>query len=393
MVDTASFMRGLIPNLTLPEMDPEPHIAVRRWPTMAYVAKATITVALTLYVLSLARSVLHILILVLMAAVLAIGLDPAVRRLQRMNMRRAYAVMIIFAGFISLIVLFAWLVLPPLVRQMTALTNDIPAYAQRVELRNDAIGRYFRDNDVAQGVQNFVADLPARIVRSFSTILGVAGRVTSVLFNVITVAILMIYFMISLPSMENTSALLVSPDRRERAKRILDQAVEKIGGYVSGNLFTALVCAVITLVALVLFGIPYVVPLAIWAGIAALIPAVGSYLGAIPAVVVALFQSPLKALLVLAYFIVYQQFENYFLVPKVMQNAVNLSPATVLISTLIGGSLFGFAGALLALPVAATIKVVLYDVWLRERAEKGDILVQEHLEAEARAEGAPQASS
>jgi len=359
---------------------------------MTYIAKATVTVALTLYVLGLARSVLNILILVLMAAVLAIGLDPAVRRLQRMNMRRAYAVMIIFAGFVLLIVLFAWLVLPPLVRQMTALTNDIPAYAQRLELRSDAIGRYFRENNVAQGVQNFVADLPARIVRSFSTILGVAGKVTSVVFNVITVAILMIYFMLSLPSMENTSALMVSPERRERAKRILDQAVAKIGGYVSGNLSTALICAVISLVALVLFGIPYAVPLALWAGFAALIPAVGSYLGAIPAVSVALFQSPLKALLVLAYFIVYQQFENYFLVPKVMQNAVNLSPATVLISTLIGGSLFGFAGALLALPVAATIKVILYDVWLRERAEKGDVLVREHLEAEARAQG-PEAAT
>jgi predicted PurR-regulated permease PerM len=354
---------------------------------MTYIAKATVTVALTLYVLGLARSVLNILILVLMAAVLAIGLDPAVRRLQRMNMRRAYAVMIIFVGFVLLIVLFAWLVVPPLVRQMTALTNDIPAYAQRLELRSDAIGRYFRENNVAQSVQNFVADLPARIVRSFSTILGVAGKVTSVLFNVITVAILMIYFMLSLPSMENTTALMVSPQRRERAKRILDQAVAKIGGFVSGNLSTALICAVISLVALVLFGIPYAVPLALWAGFAALIPAVGSYLGAIPAVSVALFQSPLKALLVLAYFIVYQQFENYFLVPKVMQNAVNLSPATVLISTLIGGSLFGFAGALLALPVAATIKVILYDVWLRERAQKGDVLVREHLEAEARAQG------
>ena len=370
-----------------PEMDPEHRVhESRRWPSMAYIAKATITVALTLYVLSLARSVLHILILVVMAAVLAIGLDPAVRRLQRMNMRRAYAVMIIFAGFVSLIVLFAWLVLPPLVRQMTALANDIPAYAQRLELRDDAIGRYFREHDVTQSVQAFVSDLPARIVRSFSTILGVAGKVGSVLFNVSTVAILMIYFMLSLPSMRNTSPVMVSQEHRERAKRIADQAVVKIGGYVSGNLTTALICAVITLVALMLFGIPYAIPLAMWAGIAALIPAVGSYLGALPAVAVALFQSPLKAVLVLAYFIVYQQFENYFLVPKVMQNAVNLSPATVIISTLIGGSLFGFAGALLALPTAATIKVIFYDVWLRERAEQGDVLVKEHLEAELRAQ-------
>lgn len=373
--------------MTVPELDPEHRVHdSRRWPSMAYIAKATITVALTLYVLGLARSVLHILILVVMAAVLAIGLDPAVRRLQRMNMRRAYAVMIIFAGFVALIVLFAWLVLPPLVRQMTALANDIPGYAQRLELRDDAIGRYFRERSAAQSVQAFVADLPARIVRSFSTILGVAGKVTSLLFNVSTVAILMIYFMLSLPSIRDTAPVMVSEEQRERAKRIADQAVVKIGGYVSGNLTTALICAVITLVALMLFGIPYAIPLAMWAGIAALIPAVGSYLGAVPAVAVALFQSPLKGVLVLAYFIVYQQFENYFLVPKVMQNAVNLSPATVIISTLIGGSLFGFAGALLALPTAATIKVIWHDVWLRERAEKGDVLAQEHLEAELRAQ-------
>jgi predicted PurR-regulated permease PerM len=353
---------------------------------MAYIAKATVTVALTLYVLGLARSVLHILILVAMAAVLAIGLDPAVRRLQRMNMRRAYAVMIIFAGFVSLIALFAWLVLPPLVRQMTALANDIPTYAQRLELRNDAIGRYFQEHDVAQSLKDFVADLPARIARSFSTILGVAGKVTSALFDVITVAILMIYFMISLPTIRNVSVMLVPEDGRERARRVTEQSVTKIGGYVSGNLFTSLICAIITLVALVVLGIPYAIPLAMWAGIADLIPAMGSYLGAIPAVGVAFFQSPLKGILVLAYFIIYQQFENYYLVPKVMQNAVNLSPATVIISTLIGGSLFGFAGALLALPTAATIKVIMYEVWLRERAEQGDVLVKEHLAAELRAQ-------
>jgi predicted PurR-regulated permease PerM len=378
--------------MTLPGMDPDRRtLDSRRWPSMAYIAKATVTVALTLYVLGLARSVLSILILVLMAAVLAIGLDPAVRRLQQMNVRRAFAVMIIFAGFVLLIALFMWLVLPPLVRQMKALANEIPTYAQRLELRDDAIGRYFREHEVAQSLKDFVADLPARIARSFSTILGVAGKVTGALFDVVTVAILMIYFMVSLPSIRNASVMMVPEDGRPRAKRIADQAVTKIGGYVSGNLTTSLICAVITLVALVIFGVPYAVPLAMWAGIADLIPAMGSYLGAIPAVAVAFFQSPLTGILVLAYFIVYQQFENYYLVPKVMQNAVNLSPATVIISTLIGGSLFGFAGALLALPAAATIKVIIYEVWLRERAEEGDVLVKEHLDAELRAEKAAEA--
>jgi predicted PurR-regulated permease PerM len=360
---------------------------------MSYVAKATVTVALTLYVLGLAQAVLNILILVLIAAVLAIGLDPAVRRLERMNMRRGYAVTLIFVGFVLFVVLFAWLVVPPLVRQVTGLADDIPSYAQRLEARNDAIGRYFREHDVAQGVKDFIADLPSKISSSFSTILGVAGRVTSALFNLVTVAILAIYFMLSLPSMRTTSAVFFSEDRRERAEHVMDQAVAKIGGYVSGNLLTSLICGVLALIALVLFGVPFAIPLGLWAGIADLIPAVGSYIGAVPAVGVAFFQSPLIGFLVLAYFLLYQQFENYYLVPKIMQNAVNLSPAAVIISTLIGGSLFGFAGALLALPAAATIKVIMYNVWLHDRSREGDVLVQEHIDAEVRAEAEAEAEA
>ena len=92
----------------------------------------------------------------------------------------------------------------------------------------------------------------------------------------------------------------------------------------------------------------------------------------------------MRGLITLAYFIGYQQFENYVLVPKVMQNTVNLSPAAVIVSTLIGGSLFGFAGALLALPVAATVKVVITETWLRDRGMRGDELAKAHVEAEGR---------
>src|SRR4029450_5868367 len=105
------------------------------------------------------------------------------------------------------------------------------------------------------------------------------------------------------------------------------------------------------------------VPLAIWAGLADLIPLVGAYLGAAPAIIVAFFVSPIAGVITLAFFIVYQQFENYVLVPRVMRDAISLSPAAVIISTLAGGAFAGLAGALLALPVAATIKVLVMDVW------------------------------
>jgi predicted PurR-regulated permease PerM len=138
------------------------------------------------------------------------------------------------------------------------------------------------------------------------------------------------------------------------------------------------------MIALLIAGVPFAVPLAMWAGFADLIPQVGSYLGALPAVVIAFLASPTLGLVVLIYFIAYQQFENYWLVPRVMKDAVDLSPAAVIISTLIGGGLLGFAGALLALPVAATLKVVIYDVWIQDRIQQGDRVVQQHVEDERR---------
>jgi predicted PurR-regulated permease PerM len=277
-----------------------------------------------------------------------------------------------------------------LVRQIGELADDIPSYVQRLGERDDALGRYFRDTDVAERLQDFVADLPSKITSSFGTIVGVAGRVTSAIFNLVTVGILAVYFMLSLPRLRRTASMVFPKgETRERGEVVMDQAVSRIGGYVAGNLVTSVICAVSALVAfsiLGLFGlgIPFAVPLALWAGIADLIPAVGAYLGAFPAVVVGFFQSPLTGVLLLVYFLAYQQFENYVIVPRVMRNAVNLSPAAVIISTLIFGSLAGFAGALLALPAAATIKVVILEVFLRERVAGGDVAAIEALEEHER---------
>ena len=364
-----------------------------RWPPMSYWIRVTVTVFLTVFVLDSAFSVLNILILVLIAFVLAVGLDPAVRLLVARGMRRGAAVATIFLTFVLFIILFGMLVVPPLANQVTGLADDIPRYAQDLASRDDAIGRYFREHDVTTTIQNFIETLPERIRSSFGTILGVAGRVGSALFNVITVAILTIYFMLSLPSARGTAALAFPASRRERGGRVVDQSLEKIGGYVYGNVITSVVCGVAALFALLILGVPFAVPLAMWAGLADLIPAVGSYLGAVPAIIVAFFVSPVRGLITIAYFIGYQQFENYVLVPKVMQNTVNLSPAAVIVSTLIGGSLFGFAGALLALPVAATVKVVITETWLRDRGMRGDELAKAHVDAEGRAEAETEAGA
>ena len=368
------------------EVEAERKASARRWPPMSYWVRATITVVLTIAALAAAARVSNILIIVVIAFVIAVGLDPAVRRLERANMRRGIAVLVIFMLLLLVVVGFLMLVGPPLVHQISGLSADIPRYLNKLSNRQDSVGTYIRDHNLVTKIKDFINTLPAQIGRSFDTVLGLAGRVGSLLFNVITVAILTVYFMLSLPSMRKTAALAFSPDRREQGRRVIDRSVSKIGGYVAGNLVTSAICAALAMIVLIVGGVPFAVPLAAWAGIADLIPQVGSYLGAAPAIIVAFFTSPALGIIVLVYFVVYQQFENYFLVPRIMKDAIDLSPAAVIISTLIAGSLYGFAGALLALPIAATIKVVIYDVWLADRSEQGDELVAEKLEEASRAE-------
>ncbi len=344
----------------------------RPWPPMSYWAKLTVTVVLTYFVLLQAHSVLNILILVLIAAVLALGLDPFVRRLTGFGMRRGLAVTLIFVVAVAFIALFAALVVPPLVKEISGLANDIPRYVARLQTRQDWIGQFVRKYDLATRLKQAAAEIPAKVSNSFGTILGITGQVASVIFNLLTIAILTIYFLLSLPRMHRVTAAVFSPERRDLGERIVGQSVEKIGGYVSGNLLTSAFAGGASLVALVALRIPFAVALAMWVAIADLIPAVGATLGAIAAVIVAFFSSVLDGVAILGFFIVYQQVENYFIVPRIMKNAVDLSPAAVIVSTLIGGSLAGFAGALLALPVAATIKVIANDVWMRDRLAQID---------------------
>jgi predicted PurR-regulated permease PerM len=376
------------------ELSPEPDADGwrRGWPPMSYWARVTLTVVAVLTVLAALWSVFNIVILILMAAVLAIGLDPAVRALQRRDRSRGGSVALIFAGVLAFALVFALLIVPPLVRQVGELADNIPTYIDRLGQRDDALGRYFRDTDLAEKLEKFVADLPSKITSSFGTVVGVAGRVTSAIFNLVTVAILTVYFMLSLPRMRRTASLAFPEgEPRELGEVIMDQSVSRIGGYVAGNLVTSVICGVTALVVFTILGVfgigvPFAFPLAMWAGIADLIPAVGAYLGAAPAVIVGFFQSPVTGVLLLVYFAVYQQVENYVIVPRVMKNAVNLSPAAVIISTLIFGSLFGFAGALLALPAAATIKVVLLEGFHRVPVAEGDPVPQETQQEHHRAE-------
>jgi predicted PurR-regulated permease PerM len=334
---------------------------------MSHYAKATVVIVVTLAVLAAAWDVRNILLLVLVAAVLAIGLDPAVRRLERVRIRRGWAVFLIFFATVAFIAAFIALVIPPLLRQVTKLASDIPGYIDRLRHSNGFFGDLERKYQIAEKLQDLTKKLPTVAGSSIKTILGLTKSVGAIIFNLLTITILTIYFLMSLPRAKEQAIALFPPRERARGGHLLGESLDRVGGYVSGNITISVIAGVTAYVALRIMGIPFAIALAMWVAIADLIPSVGATLGAVAAVIVAAFSSIADMVGTIVYFILYQQFENYFIAPRVMRHAVDLSPAAVIVSVLIGGSLAGFAGALLALPIGAVIKVVINELYVKER--------------------------
>lgn len=336
---------------------------------MGYYARVTLTVVAVIAMLAAAWSVRHIILLVIVAAVLAVGLDPPVRRLERLHIHRGWAVLIIFLATIGFLTLFGFLVVPPIVREVGQLSRQIPDYLRRLQHGHATgfVADLERKYHLSERLQEATSRLPALASASFGTILGITASIASVIFNSLTVGILTIYFLLALPRGEDMAKGLVAGEHAQRNVRILQESLERIGGYVSGNIGISIIAGAMAFVALRIIGVPFPAALAMWVAITDLIPSVGATLGAVVCVIVAAFSSVGDAVATAVYFVVYQQLENYVIAPRVMKRAVDLSPAAVIISVLIGASLAGFAGALLALPIAAAAKVVIREIYLRGR--------------------------
>lgn len=322
-------------------------------------------VIVALYVVYMLRNVL---ILILVAGFLAIGLDPGVRKLEKLGLKRGQAVAVIFVSAASFIAAFTAAVIPPLVTQVTTFATDLPDYIEDLAKSNPRVEQWVAENDVAEQLKTAAGDVPQMIGSSFGNALGVAGSVAGALFNGLTILVLTIYFSLSLSRIREGSMKLVPKSNRAQVKRFMDPVLEKIGGYIAGQVAVALLAGALALIFLAAIGVPFPIALSLWVSISALIPLVGATLGAIPAVIVAFFTSVPLGIATLVYFLVYQQIENYVIAPRIMTKAVDISPAAVLLAALIGGNLLGFVGALMAIPAAASIKLLVQEIYL-PRAE------------------------
>jgi predicted PurR-regulated permease PerM len=342
------------------------------WPGLGYWAKVTLVIALVLLTLAQLRKAADVLALVALAAVLAVGLDPAVRFLERRGLSRGLAVLAISLASTIGFAVFLILAIPEFVDQVKGFASGLPALLDRLAARDDWIGRAVSGADIQTHLEDFVKGLPSQIANSFGSILGVTGKVTELVFRVLTVAILNIYFMLSYPTARDLIVARAPVEDRPRLERVVTTVTARIGGYVSGTFVLAGLASLAAALILIVMGVKFWFPLAIWAGLAGVIPIVGSYLGALPAVLIALADSPTKALVVLIYFLVWQQVRDYVVSPRVMKNSVDLAPAIVMVATIVGASVAGFFGVLLALPIAATIKAVMSEYLLMDRIPRRD---------------------
>lgn len=334
------------------------------------VVRITLTVVAVLALVYCAYLVRSVLVLVVVALFLAIGLDPVVRALTRLRLGRGAAVAVVFLIGVLFVAGFVASVTPPLVRQTQRLAEQIPEIAREASERSGRFGELDERFDITNRLESGVRNLPNVIGGSIDSVLGFAAGVGRAIFSVVTVGILTVYFLLDFPKLVAGASKLLPASRRERFEELEQVAFDRISGYMIGQLTVSLIAGVASVAVLTALRIPYSLPLGMWVAISALIPMVGSSLGAVPAVIVAFFASVGQGIGVLAFFLAYQQVENYVVAPRVMRRAVDISAAAVILAALIGATLLGFVGALLAIPVAASLKVIVQETWLarQERA-------------------------
>jgi predicted PurR-regulated permease PerM len=322
--------------------------------------------------LQIVQAALGILIWIFIAIFLALALNPAVDGLQRRGIkRRGVAVTIVFVGAILVIAAIAATVVPTIVSQVNDFIDAVPGYVADLTEGKGRLGFLEREYQITERVREALAEGGATKVLGLSgTALAVTKGVITAVFATVTIAFLTLFMLLEGPAWMERFYGLLPAEKRPRWRAIGQDIYRTIGGYVTGNLAISLIAGVVSTIALVILDVPYAVALGLLVAILDLIPLAGATIAAIVVTTVAFLHSTTAGIIILIFFIVYQQIENQVLQPVVYGKTVQLSPLAVLIAVLIGAEIAGVIGALAAIPVAGTVQVILVD-WQKHRRARG----------------------
>jgi predicted PurR-regulated permease PerM len=331
-------------------------------PSVRQIIRTVLTVvcvAIILYLLYLLRKPIS---WILIATFLAVALSPPVNVLAR-HMRRGFAITIVFLGLLAIPIALIALIVPPLINEANDFADKVPGYARDVTeyvRENERLRDINEDYDITSKLEEEAGKLPDRLGGAAGTLRDVGFGIVNSLFALITILVLTAFILGSGRKWVDAAIRSRPPEQRVRLRRSLDNMASAVAGYVAGALLIALIAGVATYIVLLILGVPFRGPLALIAGLFSLIPLVGATIAAVLIGLVTVFEDfPTTTIIWAIWAIAYQQFENHVIQPQVQKRTVNVQPFITIVAVLFGATLLGVLGALVAIPIAASIQILL----------------------------------
>ena len=324
----------------------------------------TIGALLALTMLQALASASAVFILIIISIFLAAGLNPAVMFFQNRGLNRGASVGMVMASVLLFVAAFIAIAVPPLIDQGNQLLDNAPALIKDLNNNafiNDLNNKYGVIDSLQTKIDSLIKDGQFAIT-AFGGVIGVGKAVVSGLVSTITILVLTLYFLASLPQVINIGLRFVPATRRDRVSKLTNAIVGRIGSFVGGQAIIAALAAVFILIMGLIIGMPYPGPLAMVVLICGFIPLIGHFIGMSIVTVVSLTDSLTTAAIALGAYIVYVQIENYVITPRIMRKSLAIPGLVTIIAALLGASLLGLVGGLLAVPIAAAVLLILDEV-------------------------------
>jgi predicted PurR-regulated permease PerM len=322
--------------------------------------------ALAWWLFGLFEQIGSTLVLIIVSFFIAAGLNPVVLWLERRGLRRGVALIVVIAAFLGAIALFVVAIVPVITDQVRSITDSAPGWLDELQ-RNRRIQDLNDEYEVVDKIRDYVAngDFAGAV---FGGALGVGLAVLGALFNAFIILVLTLYFLASMKSTTGALYSLAPASRRPRVALLGDRVIAGIGGYVSGAFVVALCAGISSLIFLIVIGLgEYAVALAFVVALLDVIPMIGATIGAVIVTAIAFATDVKTGIICAIFYLVYQQLENYVIYPRVMSRSVDIPGAVTVIAALVGAALLGVVGALLAIPTAAAILMLVREVYVRRQ--------------------------
>jgi predicted PurR-regulated permease PerM len=333
----------------------------------------TLLIALGIY---LAITASEVLLSIGLALVFALGLDPVVNKLTARGWGRGKSALLVFAAlFAAASILVIW-VATPIWNEVQGLAANLPEYVQELE-EEPVFDEIASNTDAMEKVEGVARDLAAAIPKAASALLGITGDLVGSVLGVVTLVFLTLFLLIGLPDLKRAALALMPPGTAERVERLYGEVTNVIFSSLLGNLIISVIAGSVVGVTAVLVDAPFPIVLAVIVGLLDLIPQVGSMIAAIIVVSITLAGTgATAAVILLVVILVYQQVENYVIQPLVYGEVVELSGFATIAVVMAGGAILGVIGAILAVPVAASVKIIVRDLTADRRERMAALRAQ-----------------